>query len=103
MKTNHNEDLVKAFMNTFGMTEKRAVMAIQKLQTHEDIFDEFVSVVFSEQRVENSNAIKVEGFTAEKLNSDYPLSLLGAYNYLIYLRESPKEALEDLRKGLPRK
>lgn len=58
---NYNKDLVRALKDTFGMTEKRAVIAIQKLQTHKDIFDEFVSVVFSGRYVGDSNAIRLKG------------------------------------------
>lgn len=87
----------------FRMNEKRAVLAVQKLLVHKDIYDEFVLVAASGKYAKGSTAVSVEGYTAETLNSNYPLSVLGAYNYLIYLRESPKEALEDLRKGLPRK
>lgn len=47
------------------------------------------------------NPIKVEGFTAQHLATNYPLSALGAYNYLIYLREMPEKALADLKAGLP--
>ena len=38
-----------------------------------------------------------------KLVEDFSLSPLGAYNYLIYLRENPQNALADLKAGLPRK
>ena len=47
------------------------------------------------------NPIKVEGLTAQHLATNYPLSALGAYNYLIYLREMPEIALADLKAGLP--
>lgn len=49
------------------------------------------------------NPIKVEGFTAQHLATNYPLSALGSYNYLIYLREMPGKALADLKAGLPTK
>lgn len=87
----------------FRMSEKRAVLAVQKLLAYKDIYDEFVLVSTSGKFTKGSSAVAVEGYTAEMLNSNYPLSVLGAYNYLIYLRETPKEALEDLKKGLPRK
>lgn len=95
--------LFDSMKNQFGMTDKRAVLAIKKLQSHMDIFEEFVRVFTSGKYESASDAISVEGFTAEQLNKSYPLSILGAYNYLIYLRELPKEALADLAKGLPRK
>ena len=43
------------------------------------------------------------GYTAETLHRDYNLSPLGAYNYLVYLKEDPNNALTDLKAGLPRK
>lgn len=95
--------ILSVLKSEFRLSEKRAVLAIQKLLAHKDIYDEFVLVATSGKYAKESSAVAVEGYTAESLNSNYPLSLLGAYNYLIYLRESPKEALEDLRKGLPRK
>lgn len=49
------------------------------------------------------NPIKDEGFTAQNLATNYPLSALGSYNYLIYLREMPGKALADLKTGLPTK
>jgi len=47
--------------------------------------------------------ITIEGYTAEQLEAIGKLSILGAYNYLIYLREEPKDALRMIKKGLPRK
>ena len=41
------------------------------------------------------------GYYASKLVEDFPLSPLGAYNYLIYLREDPQNAIADLKAGLP--
>lgn len=52
-------------------------------------------------RLFTPNPIKAEGFTAQHLATNYPLSALGAYNYLIYLREMPEKALADLKAGLP--
>lgn len=99
----YDKEVMSIVKSEFRMTDKRAVLAIQKLQAYPEIYDEFVLALATGKYANELSAITVEGFTAEKLNTDFPLSLLGAYNYLIYLRESPKEALEDLRKGLPRK
>lgn len=99
----YDKQVISMLKTEFRMSEKRAVLAIQKLLTHKDIYDEFDLVIKLGKYAKESSAVSVEGYTAETLNVNYPLSLLGAYNYLIYLRESPKEALEDLKKGLPRK
>lgn len=50
-----------------------------------------------------NNPITVEGYNAKQLNKNTHLSVIGAYNYLIYLREDAKNALNNLRKGLPQK
>lgn len=96
-------DLMKHLRENYHFTEKRAVQAILKLQRHPDLLAEFKSAAASGGFPPDEQAIHVEGFTARELNERFPLSQLGAYNYLIYLRERPKDALEDLRKGLPRR
>ena len=40
--------------------------------------------------------ITVRGYSAEELYNNYKLNVLGAYNYLIFLREEPMRALELL-------
>ena len=47
------------------------------------------------------NIIKCEGYSAEELCNTTILKPLGAYNYLIYLRDNPEEALANLKAGLP--
>lgn len=82
-------------------TEKVALQNIEKFQRHPDIMSEFSGWI--KTREFPSVAITVEGYTAEKINRTSYLSELGAYNYLIYLREKPDEALKNLKAGLPRK
>lgn len=101
---NHYDKKILAILkDDYKMNYKRAVLALEKLQTHLDIYEEFVLAATAKKHVCKDKAVMVEGFTAEKLNTEFPLSMIGAYNFLIYLREHPKEALMDLEKGLPRK
>jgi hypothetical protein len=100
---NYDPYIIRKLTDDGKMSTKRAVLAVQKLQTHQDIYHEYVSVVKNDGAVSSDKQIHVEGYTAQQLSQNYPLSLLGAYNYLIYLRESPKEALADLKNGLPRR
>lgn len=94
--------LIKSYLRTVGSySEQRLDKIIEKLKKHGDIFFEFYDFVLYEAFAED--CICVEGFTAEKLAGEYPLSPLGAYNYLIYLREMPDKALADLKAGLPAK
>ena len=96
--------LVDQMQFLFDLTLKRAIDSLCKLQRQEDIYKEFTQVVkFGGRMMPSEHCIKVEGYTAAMLKEQYPLSVLGAYNYLIYLREKPEEALADLKKGLPRK
>lgn len=84
------------------MSEKRIEKGIEKLNRHQDIKMEFYRTLMREAFPKN-RAITVEGYTAQQLNETTHLTVMGAYNYLIYLREDPKTALDNLKKGLPTK
>ena len=84
------------------MSNQRAENALKKLSTHIDILLEFYFYV-KNKRFKEFNPITVKKISAKQLVNSTYLSPVGAYNYLIYLRESPKEAMEDLKKGLPKK
>lgn len=83
-------------------SEKRIVKSIEKFNRHTDIKRELYDTIMTEAFPLNS-PVTVKGYTAERLNQDARLSVIGAYNYLIYLREDPKQALCDLKQGLPYK
>lgn len=87
--------------NDYNYSPAMAEKACDKLMQYYDIANEFYQV--SENDFPSYEPIHVENYTAEKLYDNYHLSILGAYNYLIYLREHPKEALHDLKLGLPRR
>ena len=92
--------LVKDYLReATSYSEKRLDSVIAKLNTHKDIFFEFYDYVLDEHLAEDG--LVVEGLTAQDLVTNYLLSPLGAYNYLIYLREIPDKALADLKAGLP--
>lgn len=95
------EQIRNYLLSDGGLSERRADMAISKLARHKDIYLEFSEYVAKKAFPEEG--ISVAGYTAEVLNQNYPLSPLGAYNYLIYLREMPEKALADLKAGLPTK
>lgn len=84
------------------LSEKIIKKNMEKLNRHTDIKMEFYETIMYEQFPVNS-PIEAEGYTAEQLKKATSLSLLGVYNYLIYLREEPERALKDLKNGLPRK
>lgn len=85
-----------------SMSAKRSKEAYEKLASQLDILNEFYFYV-KNRRFLAYEPITVKGISAEQLHNTTYLSPVGAYNFLIYLRESPDEALEALKKGLPRK
>lgn len=98
------EMLQRYIQQKYGYSDKRARAMLNQMVLYEDIFEEF----FNYARVgkfckKDKTQTKVCGYTAETLNRDYNLSPLGAYNYLVYLKEEPNNALTDLKAGLPRK
>ena len=97
----HREQIRNYLLSKGSLSERRADMAISKLERHKDIYLEFAEYVANDAFPQAG--LSVAGYTAAFLNQNYPLSPLGAYNYLIYLREMPQKALEDLKAGLPRK
>lgn len=85
-----------------GMSEKRAKETLQKLDRHEDVKNELYDTLINEVFPVNTRLV-VCGYRAEDIWKAQKMSVLGAYNYLVYLRENEKEALENLKAGLPKK
>lgn len=101
---NNNKDKIITYLiNIAKLTEKRALTSYEKLNQHEDILNEFANCINEEQFNYCDNGIIVEGYSAKSLKEKVgnKLSNLGVYNYLIYLREKPDEAKQNLDAGLP--
>lgn len=103
--TNNKDKILTYLINILKFPEKRAVSVFEKLNTYQDIVNEFANCINGDQFNYCDNGIVVEGHTAKSLKETVgnKLSDLGVYNYLIYLRENPDEAKKDLAAGLPRK
>ena len=100
----YDPELIEKLKKWFKLTQVNAVRAISKLNEYKDIAAEFYEGMKGDSFCfPDRSYIKEEGYMAKDLFENYPLSELGAYNYLIYLREDKEEALSDLEKGLPRK
>lgn len=97
-----DQALLSRMEKEYHLSETAAVRALLKLRLHPDIYREFVDGLSTEIFCFPMNPIREEEYTARELVLHYPLSILGAYNYLIYLRTNPTQALEDLKNGLPR-
>lgn len=96
--------LCRYIMQKYGYSEKRAKAMVSQMAPYHDIFEEFFNYArVGEFQKEDRTQTVVCGYTAERLVSEYNLSPLGAYNYLVYLKEEPQRALQDLKDDLPRK
>ena len=83
-----------------NMSQKRIEKGLEKLNRHNDIKTElYETITYGE--FPKAGAVCVCEHTAQELNSSTHLSILGSYNYLIYLREDPENAISDLKRGLP--
>ena len=95
---------VRYIEQKYGYAAKRAQKMAEQLNRYPNVFEEFLNYTrIGKFCKKDRTKVEVEGYTAEKLNAEYDLSPLGAYNYLVYLIEDPKKAILDLKKGLPKK
>lgn len=94
-------DLRTYLTDVVGMSKSRSDEAIRKLEAHPDVHAVFAAYVGTGVVPEGGPVVL--GHTAASLAREYPLTALGACNYLIYLRENPAEAQANLKAGLPRK
>ena len=99
----YDREIIEKMTTWFKMSPKSVIETLTELEKQKDIFDEFIAGMSGESFLFGDALISVEGFTAKQLHEEYPLSEIGAYNYLKYLREDTVNALEDLKNGLPRR
>lgn len=98
------EMLQRHIQRKYGYSGEQASSMLNRMVLYEDIFEEF----FNYARVgqfckKDKTQTQVCGYTAETLHRDHNISPLEAYNFLVYLKEDPNNALTDLKAGLIRK
>lgn len=95
--------LLKYLEQEYGYDEKKAGEAVEYLRQAEYIAFEFAYYVERGEFVPDRYASYLSGYTAERIYRETGQTVLGAFNYMVYLKRKPKEALEYLKKGLPRR
>ena len=102
---NSDEEMVIMFVQRkYNYSKKQARRMVTQIARHKEVFDEFFNYSLTNDLCKRDGSkVSIEGFTAERLMHEYNLSVLGAYNYLVYLSEEPERALKDLKNRLPRK
>ena len=98
------EMLCRYIQQKYVCSEKSSRVMVGQMLPYNDIFEEFFNYVrVGKFRKKDKSQIEICGYTAEVLNRDFNLSPLGAYNFLVYLKEEPERAIADLKARLPRK
>jgi len=96
------EQIFEYLVEKEKQTPKLASQMCDKFEKHPDIMEELVQYILTGKFVEK-DPVTVEGYTAQMLKDTTYLKPVGAFNYLIYLRNKPEIALDKLKKGLPLK
>lgn len=98
------KDVICQFIcETYSMSEQQANAAWEYLKKDMHVLFEFKYYVAKRRFVPADDCYKVQGYSAEQLYTTTYLEVLGAFNYLVYLKTKPQEALDKLKKGLPRR
>lgn len=105
------EDIVKIdkqtvcqfICKTYSMSEQKATDIWNNLKRDMHVLFEFKYYVANNEFVPDKFCYKVRGYSAEQLYNATSLTTLGAFNYMVYLKKRPQEALANLKKGLPRR
>ena len=63
------------------------------------VLNEVKYLALNNKFVSEGDCYRVEGYSAQDIYEKTYLTEIGAYNYLIYLRQHPKQALKDLRES----
>ena len=97
-------DAIRTYLTTVRrMPLPAAERTLKKLGRHPDIARELEGWIGSGQ-YPMENAVSAEGYTARDIAEMAPfLDGVGAYNFLISLREQPERARETIAAGFPRK
>lgn len=103
----HQNDVLRYLRNylieDMKYSEKLADATCEDFKRNFDIAEELWITLDCKDFPAPGYCITVHGYSAEELYNNYKLNVLGAYNYLIFLREEPMRALDLLKKELPRR
>lgn len=97
------QTIVDYLIAKYDYSEAKAERAFSYLLQNKTIAFEFVYYIEHQQFVPDKYATKYSEYTAKILSEHADLTLLGAFNYMVYLKKNPSEAVANLKKGLPRR
>lgn len=92
--------VIDYIMCEYGYSYTVACDMCCKLYKHVPVMIEFKKYMFDGTFISDKFAFSVHGYTAKSLFDSTKLSVLGAFNYLVYLIDEPDKAMAALRDGL---
>lgn len=95
--------LVQWLVKEYGYHKKEAEECVAYLRKDPNSLFELVYFMENGDFVPHAYAGNYYGYTARGLFTGMLLTLPGAFNYMAYLKTEPEKALENIKKGLPRK
>lgn len=93
--------LITYLNREYDYTASKAQKAIDYLLQEKYIAFEFLYYVEHGEFVPDCFACNFSGYTAKDIYHETELTILGAFNYMVYLKKKPHEAVNNLKKGLP--
>ena len=95
--------IIEYIKSEYGYSDTKARKTLNYLLQVKAIAFEFLHFIENGSFVPNRYASVFFGYTAKKISTETDLTVLGAFNYMVFLKQNPNEALLNLEKGLPRK
>lgn len=95
--------IVEYIKSEYGYSDTKAQKALDYLLQVKVIAFEFLHFIENGSFVPDKYASVFSGYTAKKISTEANLTVLGAFNYMVFLKQNPSEALSNLEKGLPRR
>lgn len=93
------QTLLRSYLES-SVSPNRMDAKVKEFSRHTDIYEELINYILAGEQFEETVSVAVEGYTAKRLMNETILTPIGAFGYLVYLREKPKEALADLKANL---
>lgn len=95
--------IIEHLKTEYGYSDAKAQKALDYLLQVKIIAFEFSYFVENGNYVPDKYASVFSGYTAKRISTETDLTILGAFNYMVFLKRNPDEALSNLKKGLPKR
>ena len=95
--------IIKYIKSEYGYSDTKAQKTLDYLLQVKVIAFEFLHFIENGSFVPDRYASAFSGYTVKRISTETNLTVLGAFNYMVFLKQNPSKALSNLEKGLPRK